>query len=87
MQHPGDWRSTTTRYDNLVNRLRTAVQDPSELSDGYSYLLDSDKISLPEISEWIGMERLCCPFLTFNLEVAGETSRLLTMRGQTAQKQ
>jgi hypothetical protein len=23
------------RYDNLVNRPRTAVQDPSELSDGY----------------------------------------------------
>ena len=68
------------RYNELVSRLRAAMQDRSELPDGYTYALNSAKITLPEISEWITMERLCCPFLIFQLDGAGEVPRL-TMRG------
>jgi hypothetical protein len=68
------------QYDDLVSRLRSAMRDRSGLPDGYSYSLDSAKITLPEVSEWITMERVCCPFLIFQLEVAGEGSRL-AMRG------
>ena len=68
------------RYNDLVSRLRAAMQDRGELPDGYTYTFDSSKINLPEVSEWITMERLCCPFLIFQLEVAGEVSRL-AMRG------
>lgn len=68
------------RYDDLVSRLRAAMLDRKELADGYSYSLDSAKITLPEVSEWISLERLCCPFLMFQLEGAGEVSRL-SMRG------
>jgi hypothetical protein len=68
------------RYDDLVTRLRAAMRDRRELPDGYNYSLDSAKITLPEVSEWITMERLCCPFLIFQLEIAGEASGL-TMRG------
>ena len=68
------------RYYYLVSRLRAAMRDRSELPDGYSYSLDSAKIAEPEVSEWIDMERLCCPFLIFQFEGAGEASRL-TMRG------
>jgi hypothetical protein len=68
------------RYDDLVSRLRAAMRDCSELADGYSYSLDSAKITSPDVAEWIAMERLCCPFLTFQLKEEGEDSRL-TMRG------
>ena len=69
------------RYNDLVSRLRAAMRDRKELPDGYSYSLDSVKITLPEVSEWISLERLCCcPFLMFQLEGASEVSRL-TMRG------
>jgi hypothetical protein len=68
------------RYDDLVSRLRSAMHDRRELHDGYGYSLHSNQITLPEVAEWVTMERLCCPFLTFQLEVAGETS-LLTLRG------
>jgi len=68
------------RYDDLVSRLRAAMRVRNELADGYSYSLDSTKITLAEVSEWITMERLCCPFLIFQLERVGEDSRL-TMRG------
>jgi hypothetical protein len=71
------------RYNNLVSRLRAAMRDRRELPDGYDYSLDSKEISLPEVSEWIKMER--CPFLIFQLEVVGENSRL-NMRGPDGAK-
>src|SRR5580698_8783909 len=73
------------RYNDLVSRLRAAMRDRRELADGYSYSLDPAKITLPEVSEWITLERLCCPFLIFQLEVAGEVSRL-AMRGPSGAK-
>ena len=73
------------RYDDLVSRLRTAMRERRELPDGYSYSLDSRTITLPEAAEWITMERLCCPFLMFQLEVAGEACRL-TMSGPDGAK-
>jgi hypothetical protein len=73
------------RYDDLVTRLRAAMRDRRELADGYSYSLDSAKITLPEVSEWITMERQCCPFLIFQLERADEALRL-TMRGPDGTK-
>lgn len=73
------------RYDDLVSRLRVAIRNRKELPDGYEYLLDSNTITLPEVSEWITMERLCCPFLNFQLEPAGGASRL-TLRGPDGAK-
>jgi len=73
------------RYEDLVTRLRVAMRDRWELPDGYSYSLDSAKITLAEVSEWIAMERQCCPFLTFQLEEADEALRL-TMLGPDGSK-
>ena len=69
------------RYRDLVKRLRTAMNERSDLPDGYAYSLDTEKISLPEVAEWITMERLCCPFLTFQLNVNGNGDSQLAMRG------
>jgi hypothetical protein len=68
------------RYHELVNRLHSAMHQRKELPAGYTYVLRSNEITLPEVAEWVTMERLCCPFLIFELGVAGEMSRL-TMRG------
>ena len=73
------------RYDDLVSRLRTAMRDRKELPDGYRYSFDSAKITLPEVSEWISLERLCCPFLIFQIEGAGELSHV-SMRGPEGAK-
>jgi hypothetical protein len=74
------------RYSDLMKRLRAAVQDRSELPDGYAYTLDTKKITLPEVAEWITMERLCCPFLTFQLDVKGNGESALTLRGPQGAK-
>jgi len=73
------------RYDDLVSRLRAAMRDRRELLDGYTYSLDSVKITLQEVSEWIAMERLCCPFLIFQLEESDGALRLM-MRGPEGTK-
>jgi hypothetical protein len=69
-------------YANLMKRLRAAVQERSNRDDGYAYKLDSTGITLPEVAEWMNMERLCCPFLTLQLSAAGnEESWFLTLTG------
>jgi hypothetical protein len=52
------------RYNDLVSRLRAAMQDRAELADGYWYSLDFAGITLPEVSGGIAIEQLCCPFPT-----------------------
>ena len=70
------------RYNELVKRVRAAIRDRSEISDGYAFTLDSKTVTLPEAAEWIVMERLCCPFLTLQLSAAGDREDwVLTLTG------
>jgi hypothetical protein len=59
------------RYNDLMKRFRLAIRNRSEDRDGYTFRVDGRVLSLPEIADWLGMERLCCPFLTFRLSVSG----------------
>jgi hypothetical protein len=58
-------------YNDLTKRLRAAVRKPSELPDGYSFQLHDKSITLTDVAAWIALERLCCPFLTFQLSTSG----------------
>jgi hypothetical protein len=70
------------RYNELVKRLRAAIRDRKELPDGYAFTLAGKTLSLTEAAEWIGLERRCCPFLTFGLSASGDRSDwLLTLTG------
>ena len=46
-----------------------AVQEVSELPDGYQFRLPTDSVMLPKVAEYITNERLCCAFLRFTVEV------------------
>jgi hypothetical protein len=70
------------RYDVLVKRIRGAMRDRMETSNGYVFKLDSKTVTLPEAAEWMGMERLCCPLLTLQLAASGnQADWLLTLTG------
>ena len=73
------------RYNELIRRLAGAVRNRTELSDGYAFDLDTS-ISLPEVAEWIAMERLCCPFLAFRLDLHPGGATELTLRGPEGAK-
>lgn len=64
------------RYNQLVQRLRAAIRCRVEQADGYVFELDSTVLSLAELTEWVGMERLCCPFLFFQISASGDSLRL-----------
>ena len=63
--------SERARYNELVKRLRAAVLERRELSDGFEFRLDGKAMTLPEVAEWMSKERLCCPFLAFQLATPG----------------
>jgi hypothetical protein len=77
---------TRPRYNALVNRLRSAVENRTELPDGYTYTLDLKAMSLVDLAEWITIERNCCPFLTFHIDVSASASPQLTLRGPSGSK-
>jgi hypothetical protein len=56
----------------LRGALRAATVERAELSDGWAFRLSADA-SLPAVAEWIALERRCCPFFRFRLDVDGET--------------
>jgi hypothetical protein len=75
------------RYLELVGRIRASIQERDELPEGYAFQLDSTVVTLAEAGEWMGMERLCCPFLTIQLAASGAYSQWrLTLTGPEGAK-
>ena len=60
------------RYETLIAEMGTAVQEVRELPDGYAIRIPSEGSIFLAIAEWITLERLCCPFLRFVLEIDSE---------------
>jgi hypothetical protein len=53
----------------LIRRLMTeAAEEISELPDGLAFRFPAEEYDA--VTEFVGLERLCCPFLTFVLEVS-----------------
>jgi hypothetical protein len=50
-------------------QLYAAVQEVQERPDGYAFRLPTDPEMLLLVAEDLNMERLCCPFLRFTLEI------------------
>ena len=49
-----------------------AASEIRELPDGYAFRLPADSGTLLKAAEFISLEKLCCPFLGFALEVEPE---------------
>ncbi len=59
----------------LIRRLMTeAVEEISELPDGLSFRFPPEEYD--SVAEFIGRERLCCPFLSFTLDISPERGPL-----------
>ena len=54
---------------DIIPRLYKAVQEIQELPDGYAWKLPSDPEILRLVAEDLNMERRCCPFVTYTLEI------------------
>lgn len=49
-----------------------SVEEIRELPDGYAFHLPNESDVLLKVAEFISLERLCCPFFGFSLEVEPE---------------
>ncbi|MBV8135690.1 MAG: hypothetical protein JO121_08665 [Deltaproteobacteria bacterium] len=58
------------RRRTLVGALAQAIVGRAELDHGFELRVDSTELELPALAEWIALERRCCPFLQFRIELA-----------------
>ncbi len=53
----------------MQERLRADVKEVRELDDGYAFRHSSEPDVLLLLAEFVALERLCCPFLGFEIEL------------------
>ena len=76
------------RWQTLSEQLRSSVQEVRELPYGYGFRFAAEAGMILSVAEFISLERLCCPFLKFELEVAGSNRPLwLRMTGREGVKE
>ena len=64
------------RYTVLTKQLFSSRRKVSELPDGCTVSFKADSQTIKDTAEFITSERLCCPFLNFELAVEGENLQL-----------
>lgn len=57
------------RWMIVGKQMYQAIQEVRELPNGYAFRLPSDAATVMIVAEDLTMERLCCPFLLFTLEI------------------
>jgi hypothetical protein len=74
-------------HKELGKELHAAVKEIRELRNGYGFRLSGERRSLAILSEWVSLERLCCPFFTFQIEAGSEAQPVwLRMTGRDGVK-
>lgn len=61
-------REERGEHEARMRRLFHGGRPRREIGDGYEYRFDAAE--LPELARFIALERRCCPFLRFELEMA-----------------
>ncbi len=60
------------RRSALARKLFGAVVERRELDRGFTFRVEQARATLAEIGDWIALERRCCPFFDFRIDVARE---------------
>lgn len=76
------------RHQTLARQLFESIKEIQELSGGYAFRFPMESSLCIAVAEFITLERLCCPFLNFVLEVEPEDGPLwLKLTGSDGVKQ
>lgn len=68
-------------YNQLLKEISKRCQEVSELSDGYVASFPEESSMIIKLTEFISLERLCCPFLKFELSVKSNNPIWLRFTG------
>jgi hypothetical protein len=68
------------RRQKVLDAIARTIIGRGELANGFELRFDPSKLDLAVLGEWIALERRCCPFLHFRLDIepAGKTVLALT---------
>jgi hypothetical protein len=76
------------RHKAVSEQMRAAVKETQALPDGYAFRFKAEQATVLLVSEFISRERLCCPFLRFELVAEQEDGPLwLRLRGRDGVKE
>ena len=63
-------------WRQLLDQLTAAVVEVRELSNGYALDINTRRMSVVEVAQWADLERKCCPFFNFQLDLHGDDGTL-----------
>ena len=76
------------RRQALAQRMHAVTQEICELPDGYAFRFSADPALCLTVAEFMTLERLCCPFFTFALQMESEGGAMwLRLTGRDGVKQ
>ena len=74
-------------HQSNTERLFSLVQQVQELPNGYTFRLPNETDVWKLAAEFVDLERLCCPFFAFSLEIEGQSGPIyLTLTGREGVK-
>lgn len=53
--------------------LFSQIEETRELADGYEFRFADQSNLLKQLADFVSLEKLCCPFLRFEIEVGAES--------------
>jgi len=64
-------------WRKLIDEVRAAAAvPPQELTYGYAFKINPSQVSITKVAQWIDLERKCCPFLDFQVDLHGANGSL-----------
>ena len=76
------------RHSELTSFMLNEQRSTEELEDGYRIEFPNNAHDFSMISEWVVLERLCCPFLSISLETGQDSNPIrVTIIGPSGTKQ
>jgi hypothetical protein len=76
------------RYDAIARLLQQERQGVEETSDGYAFRFLPDAETIRNVNDFVILERLCCPFLAFTIQIESDGGPLwLNLTGREGVKE
>jgi hypothetical protein len=79
--------SQRKRQKELLRIVRGKIQRTVELPQGYALQMPNDHATFLEVAEWVSLERRCCAFAEFALEMRLDDSVWVTLTGKPGAKE
>lgn len=70
-----------------ISHLFQTCRNVQEIENGYQFGFSNESKIITQIAEFIANERLCCPFLTFHLNISNNEPLALSLTGPEGTRQ